>query len=389
MNIEEVASKYAGYQVEMRRHFHRHPEVSGKEYETSKMVKAELVKIGVEWVPCGLETGVLATIKGEKPGKTILLRGDMDALTVDEQTGAPYASENPGVMHACGHDCHTSMLLTAAHILNDMKSELCGTVKLAFQPAEEIAAGAKSMIEQGAMDGVDGCFGIHVWADVPSGKVSVEAGPRMGAVGQFRIDVKGKGGHGAAPHQCVDAALVTASIVSNLQALVSREISPMEPAVVTAGVIEAGTRWNVVAESGRIEGTTRCFSNEVYDAFPEMLDRIAKETAKAYRAEAGLTEYMELVPPTVNDPDMSEIAQAAARKVVAEDAPVTSPATMGGEDFAFYMRKAPGAVALLGIGNEECGAVWPQHSGRFCVDESALIKGAMLYAQVAMDFNAK
>ena len=389
MNIEEVASKYAGYQVEMRRHFHRHPEVSGKEYETSKMVKAELDKIGVEWVPCGLETGVLATIKGEKPGKTILLRGDMDALTVDEQTGAPYASENPGVMHACGHDCHTSMLLTAAHILNDMKSELCGTVKLAFQPAEEIAEGAKSMIEQGAMDGVDGCFGIHVWADVPSGKVSVEAGPRMGAAGQFRIDVKGKGGHGAAPHQCVDAALVSASIVSNLQALVSREISPMDPAVVTVGVIDAGTRWNVVAESGRIEGTTRCFSNAVYDAFPEMLDRIAKETAKAYRAEAGLTEYIELVPPTVNDPDMSEIAQTAARKVVAEDAPVTSPATMGGEDFAFYMRKAPGAVALLGIGNEECGAVWPQHSGRFCVDESALIKGAMLYAQVAMDFNAK
>ena len=389
MNIEEVASKYAGYQVEMRRHFHRHPEVSGKEYETSKMVKAELDKIGVEWVPCGLETGVLATIKGEKPGKTILLRGDMDALTVDEQTGAPYASENPGVMHACGHDCHTSMLLTAAHILNDMKSELCGTVKLAFQPAEEIAEGAKSMIEQGAMDGVDGCFGIHVWADVPSGKVSVEAGPRMGAAGQFRIDVKGKGGHGAAPHQCVDAALVSASIVSNLQALVSREISPMDPAVVTVGVIEAGTRWNVVAESGRIEGTTRCFSNAVYDAFPEMLDRIAKETAKAYRAEAGLTEYIKLVPPTVNDPDMSEIAQTAARKVVAEDAPVTSPATMGGEDFAFYMRKAPGAVALLGIGNEECGAVWPQHSGRFCVDESALIKGAMLYAQVAMDFNAK
>ena len=389
MKIEEAAAKYAGYQVEMRRHFHRHPEVSGKEYETSKMVKAELDKIGVEWVPCGLETGVLATIKGEKPGKTILLRGDMDALTVDEQTGAPYASENPGVMHACGHDCHTSMLLTAAHILNDMKAELCGTVKLAFQPAEEIAEGAKSMIEHGAMDGVDGCFGIHVWADVPAGKVSVEAGPRMGAAGQFRIDVKGKGGHGAAPHQCVDAAVVSAAIVTNMQSLVSREISPMDPAVVTVGVIEAGTRWNVVAESGRIEGTTRCFSNEVYDAFPAMLDRIAKETAGAYRAEAKLTEYIELVPPTVNDPDMSAIAQAAARKVVAEDAPISSPATMGGEDFAFYMRKAPGAVALLGIGNEECGAVWPQHSGKFCVDESALIKGAMLYAQVAMDFNAK
>ncbi len=389
MKIQDVAAKYADYQVEMRRKFHMNPEVSGKEYETSKTVKEELDKIGVEWRDCGLETGVLATIKGGKPGKTILLRADMDALTVEEQTGLPYASKNKGVMHACGHDCHTSMLLTAAHILSDMKEELCGTVKLAFQPAEEIAQGAKSMIEQGAMDGVDACFGIHVWADVPAGKVSVEAGPKMGAAGQYRIDVTGKGGHGAAPHQCIDAAVVSAAIVNNLQTIVSREISPMEPAVVTVGVIDAGTRWNVVAEKGRIEGTTRCFSDEIYDAFPGLLDRVAKETAKAFRAEAGVTEYIELVPPTINNPEMSALAEAAARKVIGEDAPITSPATMGGEDFAYYMRKAPGAIALLGIGNEACGAVWPQHSGNFCVDESVLIKGAMLYCQVAMDFNAK
>lgn len=389
MNIQDVAAKYADYQVEMRRHFHQNPEVSGKEYETSKVVKAELDKMGVEWVPCGLETGVLATIKGAKPGKTILLRGDMDALTVREETGAPYASKNEGVMHACGHDCHTSMMLTAAHILNDMKDQLCGTVKLAFQPAEEIAEGAKSMIEQGAMDGVDGCFAIHVWADVPSGKVSVQAGPRMGAAGQFTIDVIGKGGHGAAPHQCVDAAVVSSAIVTNLQSIVSREVAPMDPAVVTVGVMSVGSRWNVVAETGRIEGTTRCFSNEVFDAFPSMLERIAQGTAQAYRAEAKLSEYVELVPPTINDAGISAIAEAAARKVMGEDAPIQSEPTTGGEDFAFYMKKAPGAVAMLGIANEGCGAVWPQHSSRFCVDESALIKGAMLYAQVAMDHNAE
>ena len=158
MKIQEVASKYEKYQVEMRRYFHQHPEVSEKEYETSKVIKAELDKMGIPWVPCGLETGVLGTIEGAKPGKTILLRADIDALSVEETTGAEYASQNPGVMHACGHDCHISMLLTAAHILNDMKDELCGTVKLAFQPAEESAAGAKSMIEQGALTGVDSAF---------------------------------------------------------------------------------------------------------------------------------------------------------------------------------------------------------------------------------------
>lgn len=176
MKIQEVASKYENYQIEMRRYFHKHPELSGEEYNTSKVVKAELDKMGIPWVDCGLKTGVLATLKGAKPGKTILLRGDMDALPVEETTGAEYASETPGVMHACGHDCHTSMMLTAAHILSDMKDELCGTVKFAFQPAEESAIGAKSMIEQGALEGVDAAFGIHIWSDVPSGHISCSAG---------------------------------------------------------------------------------------------------------------------------------------------------------------------------------------------------------------------
>ncbi|CAN3997214.1 DUF2313 domain-containing protein, partial [Dysosmobacter welbionis] len=185
-------------------------------------------------------------------------------------------------------------------ILHDMKEELCGTVKLAFQPAEEVALGAKSMVEQGALDGVDACFAIHVWTDVKSGMVSLEAGPRMASADEFHITVKGKGCHGAQPERGVDAAVVTAAIINNLQSVVSREISPMDPAVVTVGTIQAGTRWNVVAENSYMTGTTRCFSNEVWETFEERMERVIKGTAEAYRAEAEL-EYLRIVPPTVND----------------------------------------------------------------------------------------
>ncbi|MFA9380398.1 MAG: amidohydrolase [Acetanaerobacterium sp.] len=388
MDIKKIAVKYSEYQVEMRRHFHTNPEISGQEFKTSERVKKELDSIGVPWKKCGLETGVLATIKGAKPGKTILIRGDMDALTVQEETGLPYASVNGGVMHACGHDCHTSMLLTAAHILNDIKDELCGTVRLAFQPAEESAIGAKSMISEGAMDGVDGCFGIHVWSEVPSGKVSVEAGPRMASADLFKIDLTGKGGHGAAPHQCVDAAVAASAVVSNLQTVVSREISPVDPAVITVGVMQVGTRWNVVPEYAHLEGTTRCFSRDVWELFPKRMEQIITNTAKTFRVDAKF-DYVRLVPPTINDNKVAALAQNAVKKVVAEDANVLNDKTTGGEDFAFFMEKAPGAIALLGVRNEACDAVYVQHSGKYQVDEDALLSGAMLYAQVAMDFNAQ
>ena len=388
MSIKDVASNYNDYQVKMRRYFHENPEVSAKEYNTSKVIKEELDKIGVPWVACGLETGVLATIKGAKPGKTILLRGDIDALSVQETTGLEYASKNEGVMHACGHDCHISMLLTAAHILNDMKDELCGTVKLAFQPAEEAAIGAKSMIEQGALEGVDAAFGIHIWSDIPAGKICCMDGPRMASADLFKIDIKGKGTHGAAPHQGVDAAVVTAAVINNLQAMTSRQTSPLDPLVVTVGTIETGTRWNVVAENSHMEGTTRCFSQEVWDAIPVLMERTVKNTAAAFGAEATVF-FDRFIPPTVNDPDMAQLARESSEKILGEGACVEMPATMGGEDFSFYAQKVPAAIALLGCRNEELGAIWPQHSGNYRVDESVLIKGAMIYAQVALDYNAK
>ncbi len=387
MDMKTVAQKYSDYQVQMRRYFHQHPELSEKEFNTSKVIKEELDKIGVSWVHCGLQTGILATIKGEKPGKTILLRGDIDALSVTEDTGLPFTSENTGVMHACGHDCHISMMLTAAHILQDMRKDLCGTVKLAFQPAEEVATGAPSMIEQGALEGVDGCFAIHVWFDVDAGHVCCDAGPRMGGANKFTIDIKGRGGHAATPQECIDAAVVQAAVISNLQTLVSRNFSPMDPVVVTVGEVTAGERWNVVAENAHLAGTSRCFSKEINAQLPKLIDRVASETAAAFGAKA-TTKNIVLCPPVINDQHMAQVVQGAAREVIGSDAPVSEPGTMGGEDFAFFMDKVPGAVALLGIRNPKCGAIYPQHSCHYTVDESALLGGAMLYAKTAMDFNA-
>ena len=387
MKVQEVKIKYNEYLIEKRRYFHMHPEVSGKEYNTSRSIKKELEKMGIPWTSCGFETGVLAIIQGDKLGKTILLRADMDALTVNETTGASYASVNDGVMHACGHDCHMAMLLTAARILNDGKESLCGTVKLAFQPAEEIAKGAQAMIDQGVLNGVDACFAIHVWTDVPSGFVSLEPGPRMASCDQFSIQIIGRGCHGAQPEAGIDAIVATASMINNLQSIVSREISPIDPAVITIGTVQAGTRWNVVAEESRLDGTTRCFSEDVWEKFPQRMERVMKTTAEAFRTQSSL-KYERLVPPTVNNPEFTFLAQKSAKKVMGENCLINFTATTAAEDFSVFLRKKPGAIALLGTGSEDCGAVWPNHSGNFCVDESQLIKGAMLYAQVAIDFNA-
>ena len=388
MDIFTIAENYQNYLIEKRRWFHAHPELSGKEFHSSAAIKQELDKLGISWRPCGLDTGILATITGAKPGRTILLRGDMDALEVREQTGLPFASEVDGVMHACGHDCHMAMLLTAARILNDMRGELCGTVELAFQPAEEIAAGALSMIEQGALDGVDGCFAIHVWSDIERGRVFCPNGAAMASAGRFRIDIQGAAGHGATPQLCVDAAVAASATVMNLQTVVSRELSPLEPSCVTVGRIRSGTRFNCVAGTAEIEGTTRAFSKAACDQFEPMIRRIAEETARTFRASAVL-HYDELTDPVVNDPNVAALVRQASCKVVAENALIDIPPLCGGEDFAYFMGKCPGAIALLGVRSEACGAVWPQHSDKYCVDEEMLLRGAMLYAQTALDFNAE
>ena len=390
MNIKETAQKYSDYVVDIRRKIHRNPELSTQEFETSKLVQEELDKIGVPYEICGeLGTGVLATVKGALPGKTILIRGDMDALPVVEEADVPFKSKNEGKMHACGHDCHTSSLLTAAHILNDIKDELHGTVKLAFQPAEETAQGAKDMIAAGALEGVDGVYGMHVWSGVPVGTACAAAGGRMASAGMFEIWVQGKGGHGAEPANCIDAITCTTAIVNSLQTIVSREFRPIDAAVLTVGKIDAGFRWNVIADKAYIAGTTRCFSNEINKAFPEKIERIAKGVAEAYRCTVEC-KFTDLVPPTVNHPFMASICEGAIKTILGEDANFDFEPTTGGEDFAFFIDAAPeqmGAICLLGVRNEAEGCCYEHHSPKFKVDESALVNAAALYCQVADDFN--
>ena len=390
MNIKEAAQKYSDYVVDIRRKIHSNPELSTQEFETSKLVQEELDKIGVPYEICGkLGTGVLATVKGALPGKTILLRGDMDALPVVEETDVPFKSKNEGKMHACGHDCHTSSLLTAAHILNDIKDELHGTVKLAFQPAEETAQGAKDMIAAGALEGVDGVYGMHVWSGVPVGTACAAAGGRMASAGMFEIWVQGKGGHGAEPANCIDAITCTTAIVNSLQTIVSREFRPIDAAVLTVGRIDAGFRWNVIADKAYIAGTTRCFSNEINKAFPEKIERIAKGVAEAYRCTVEC-KFTDLVPPTVNHPFMASICEGAIKTILGEDANFDFEPTTGGEDFAFFIDAAPeqmGAICLLGVRNEAEGCCYEHHSPKFKVDEAALLNAAALYCQVADDFN--
>lgn len=391
MNVSEVVKKYEPYVISMRRKFHENPEPSMEEYETSRTVQEELAKMGIEYRVCGNGIGVLAAIHGSKPGKTVLLRADMDALAVNEENELPYKSKKDGMMHACGHDAHTAMLLGAAQVLKDMKEELCGTVKLAFQPAEEGGGGALAMIAEGALDGVDGVFGQHVWSSMESGTVSAEAGPRMASTSMFEIEVQGKGGHGAEPASCVDAVICSAAIVNSLQTLVSREFKPNDPVVVTVGTMNVGTRWNVIADRGVLSGTTRCYSSQVEKELPEKMERIVKSIGAAHRCEVTL-HYEHKLKPVVNHPKMADIAREAAEKIYGKAGVVHMDATTGGEDFCYFIEAAPGkmgAFAFTGTGNEACDSCHPHHSPKFKIDESELIRGTALYCQVAVDFNSR
>lgn len=384
MRVKELANKYKEYVIDMRREFHMYPEPSWQEVRTSQRIKEELEKMGIPYTAVA-DTGVVATIKGGHEGRTVALRADMDALQVQELNELPYKSKNEGIMHACGHDGHAAMLLGAAKILNDIKDEIKGTVKLLFQPAEEVALGAKKMIEEGAMEGVDGIFGIHLWADVPCGTVSVEAGPRMASADLFKIIVKGKGGHGSMPHQGIDTVVAASAIVMELQSIVSREISPLDPAVVSVGAFQSGTRFNVIASEAVLDGTTRCFNPEVRKAFPIAMERVINNTASSYRA-TGKLDYTFMTPAVINDPVCSGIAEKSVEKLLGKDALYKFEKIMGAEDYAFFMEKVPGVLAFVGIGNEKKGINYPHHHGKFNMDEDGLEIGTALYVQYAVDF---
>ncbi len=384
MTIKERVHSYKDYAVEMRREFHMNPEPSMKEYRTSDRIMEELKSAGIECQKVA-GTGVIGIIKGKGEGKTIALRADIDALDLQETNEVAYKSLNDGFMHGCGHDGHAAGLLTAAKVLKEVSDSFKGQIKLIFQPAEETAKGAKKLIAEGVLKDVDGIFGIHLWNDAPVGKISIEAGPRMASAGIFKIYVTGKGGHGSMPHQGVDAVMVGSAIVTSLQSLISREISPLDPAVLSIGIFNAGTRFNVLAGEAYLEGTTRCFSMEVNDAFEGMMRRVIDHTASAYRAKAVL-EYEQLVVPTINAPEMSAIGEKAVEALMGREALVTYEKTTGGEDFSYYLKEVPGAFAFVGTKNVDKIPNFPHHHPKFDIDEDALEVAAGLYAQYAISY---
>ena len=385
MNVRDITKKYKDYIIEKRRYFHMNPEPSFNEYDTSKVVQEELTKIGIPF-EIFAKTGIIATIKGQNPGKTVLLRADMDALEVCEKNNVSYRSQKEGLMHACGHDGHIAMLLGAAHVLNEIKNDISGEIKLLFQPAEEIAKGAKAMIEESKIiDSIDAAFAIHLWQGVPVGKISLESGARMAAADLFSIKVKGKSGHGSMPHETIDAVVVASAIVINLQHLVSRNTNPLDTLVVTVGKLTAGTRHNIIAGEALLEGTIRSFSDEVWKKIPEQIERVVKNTAAAYNAEAEI-DLVRATPPLVNNQDISDILKASAEKLYGEEVVTKYEKTPGGEDFAYFTQAVPGALAFVGIRNDEKGINSPHHNETFDMDEEALEMGANLYAQFAIDF---
>lgn len=385
MQIKELAKKYKEYVVGLRREFHQMPEPSLEEFKTSKRIQEELEKIGVKYrVVAG--TGVVAEIIGKKTGKKVALRADIDGLSVKECTGVDYSSKNCGMMHACGHDGHISMLLGAAKILKDIEDEIAGTVKLYFQPAEEVALGAKKIIEAEPLKGsVDGCFGIHLWSDIPVGKISVEAGPRMASADVFKIEIKGKGGHGSLPHQAVDSIVAGSALVMNLQSIVSREIDPVDAAVITVGSFHSGTRFNVIANQATLEGTVRTFNKKTQKKVEEAIRRVVKTTCDCYRTTAEIT-YKYGTTPVINDERCSNIAEKSVEKLLGKDGITKFEKITGAEDFCYFMEEIPGILAFVGIRNPEKNADYPHHHEKFNMDEDGLEYGMGLYAQFAIDF---
>lgn len=378
--IKRLIEKNEQFILDTRRHLHENPELSLCEYETSALVKKELSALGIPFREVG--TGVIADIQGCKPGKTVALRADMDALEVTEETELPFKSKTNGAMHACGHDGHTAALLGAARALTELKDQFSGKVRLIFQHAEEVALGAQRLIESGCMENVDNVFAIHLWADVPFGKISVEPGARMASIDIFRLEFTGKGGHGSAPHQCVDVIPPACAFINGMQNIISRETNPLETVVASVGSFHAGTRFNVIADKAVLEGSIRCFSKEMQIKMEEAMRRYATQIAAAYRADANFAEYRNATPPVINDEASSKLAAHVISEAFGEDTLTNFPKLTGSEDYAFYMEKAPGILALVGAGKE--GRPYPHHHCKFEIDERALATATELYVRYAL-----
>jgi amidohydrolase len=374
--------------VALRRTLHQWPELGFQEQRTSQLIAEQLTALGIE-VKTGLaRTGVLGVLRGAEPGRAVLLRADIDGLPIEESSGAPYASQNRGVMHACGHDGHTAILLTVAKLLVQRRQQFSGTVKFAFQPAEELPpGGAKGMIEEGVLERpkVDAVFGLHLWNGLSVGKIGVDAGPIMASVDRFDIVIKGVGSHGAYPHTGVDPIVIGSHVVAALQTAVSRELPPLAPVVVTVGKFQSGSAFNVIPSQAELSGTVRTVDARIRQEMPARLERIIRGVTTAMRAEYTFN-YEFGYPVTVNDPNKTKFARQVAVGIVGNANVVAVGMTMGAEDMSYFLEAVPGCYLRLGSGNPEKGLIQPHHSALFNFDESALPIGVELLSQITLAF---
>lgn len=377
--------------MNIRRQFHQYPELGYEEKRTAKTIAKILHDLGLEVTTEVAKTGVVALLKGKESGKTIGIRGDMDALPLEEISDQPYRSKASGKMHACGHDAHMTYVIGAAKILKKYESQLKGNVKFIFQPAEESIGGAKPMIEEGVLENpkVDAILGGHVWPDTPTGSIEVLEGPVMASTGILHLEIYGKGGHAARPHENIDPIQIGQEILQRLQNLTSRGIDPLENAVISICSFQAGETYNVMPEKAVLKGTIRTLNNELRLKIPEKIKNIVENITNYYGARYSL-DITHLYPATINDKNFTKFAGTSAEELLGKEKVIQGDKpSMAGEDFAFYLEKVPGTFLRIGNYNEEQGLVYNLHNPHFDIDEEQLGNVSALYAKIAMDFLAE
>jgi amidohydrolase len=371
--------------IAWRRHLHANPELSFEEHDTAAFVEETLRSFGDLEIERPAGTSVVATLKGARPGKLVVLRADMDALPILEENDLPYVSTRPGVMHACGHDGHTAMLLAAAQFLVERRDELAGEVRFVFQHAEELPpGGARDLVAAGVVEGASLVAGVHLLSGLETGKVSSRSGPVMAAADLFTIEVIGAGGHGANPHETIDPVAVAAQVITNLQQVVARETDPFDSVVVSVTTLEAGSARNVIPGSVTLGGTVRTLSVARRAEVREAMERVIGGVTSAHRATYRF-DFEIGYDPVVNDSEASRVVRDAITSELGESALVEFPPVMGGEDFSAYCSVAPSAFFWVGSANETLETTFPHHHPRFDIDEAALRDGIAVFARIALD----
>lgn len=385
--LNDLWEKYYKKVYDIRHQIHMNPELGFEEYETSKLVSSELEKLGIEVTKNVAKTGVLGLIKGGYPGKTVALRADMDALRINEEGDYEFKSKNPGVMHACGHDGHTASLLGVAMMLNEIKDELHGNVKLIFQPAEEVEGGALPMIKEGVLENpkVDAVFGGHLWGSIEEGKVAVKHGAMMASPDIFTIKIHGKGGHAGVPHASVDPVPIMAQVITALQTIVSRKNDPTNPLVISCCNVHSGECHNAIPTEALIQGTVRTLNNDTRDFAEETIEKFVKGIVESQGASYEF-EFIRQFPPLVNDKNMADVLEKSAKKIVGDENvfELATP-SMGGEDFAFYTEEVPSSFAFVGMTKDVENPIL-HHNAKFAWEDNNMKNLAQTLAQVAIDF---